>query len=335
MKRYCFYVFFCMIVLLNGCYFGDSASGDAHNPEVLYYDYSEMGYSLQFPEEWAGCIEVREENEYITVRINGILIYSLVSVPNVDGARVWDQQLEENEFIYHSQNGTHFFYYKLHNILPKEMCPATWHRKSAQWCTKEAMLDFWRIEWDTDICTALVEDDAYYLSMKTGEYVNHRLGISFTIPQNMLERGDVYLYPTNNDRVISLVLMETPSSRIYLMSTFLALPVDDPYRSEYNIIDSPELVLYDGRLYGGINEWRDSTWRQYVYVYYGWERFPDYIQNMFTFDEIQSVVNSFRLLFMLEECDNVLENKIHYLSGALSKQGQRMNAEVSEQHTPK
>lgn len=171
------------------------------------------------------------------------------------------------------------------------------------------MRAFWQIDRDTDVCTALVDGDAYYLSMKTGEYANHRLGISFAIPKNMLERGDVYLYPTDDEQMISLVLMDGAFSRMYLMCSFLALPVEDPFRSVYNIIDSPELLSYDGRLYGGVNEWRHSSWRQYVYTQFGWETFPEHIQNTFSFDEIQDVVDSFQLLFPQEELDNVFENK--------------------------
>lgn len=50
-----------LCILLYDCAFGDVYPDDTSSSDVLNYDYSDLGFSLLFPEEWAGCVEAQEE----------------------------------------------------------------------------------------------------------------------------------------------------------------------------------------------------------------------------------------------------------------------------------
>lgn len=299
----------CMAMFLFGCVHGQypSETGSLDESADLNYDYFSLGFSLSFPESWAGRVEALQNESFVTVSIDGIPTYCLTSLTNDVGAREKDQELEEEGYNYYCQNGTTFFYYQQYETIPKELCPTSWRSNSAQWCTEKAMLEFWRIVPETEVCTVVMDGDDYYFSMKTSNYIDHRLGISFAIPDIFMRQGDVYVHPTDSDQVVSVVLLDEQSNSSYLICSFLALRVEDPFNNQYCIADSPDLLFYDGKLYGGVNEWRHSSWRQNTYTQFGWETYPASIRNTFSYGDVQEMVNSFQLLFPENEIEAALE----------------------------
>lgn len=268
----------------------------------LRHSYPNLGFSLDFPEHWTEYLAVQQDGCCVTISIDGKPTYSFASVKNGPGAKEKDVELTEAGYTYYRQNGTHFFYHKILGIIPTELYVGSPGNKDPEQQTDEAMYACWKIDLDNDVCTVLVDESDYYLSMKSGEYVNYRLGISVTIPEFMLRNSSVYLKPADytDEASVDLVLREElpPNGALYdyLICSIIAVPVSDPFRDFFNLVDSPELLYLEGRLYGVTNEWRDSGWRTNIYVQYGWERYPEYIQKLFTFEDVQQVVDSFKII---------------------------------------
>lgn len=297
-----------MLLFFSGCVSGriyeriPSFSNKAA-PLPLRHYYPDLGFSLDFPENWAEHLTVQRDRHSIIVSIDGNPTYSFVSVKNEPGAKELDIELTEAGYTYYRQNGTHFFYYKTIDVLPEKLYMGSQGNKDPEKQTNVAMYACWQIDLDNDICQVVVDEDDYYLSMKTEDYVNYRLGISVTLPKSMLKQGSVYLRPNayECESYINLVLREESpliSGRFddYILCSIIAIPASDPYQGSFNLIDSPDLLYLDGKLYGVVNEWRNSIWRSYTQVYYGWERYPEHIRETFSFEDVQQVVGSFKLL---------------------------------------
>lgn len=295
----------CLMSLLSGCV-SDSAQQITQSTEEtipttpLCYTYQDLDFSLSFPEIWSGRFSVQQDGNCVTVNIDGTPLFSFASLQNEPDMKKHELKLLEDGYTYYLHNGTHFFYYKILGVVPKELCDSYSRERTTEWHTEKVMYTCWQINCETKVCSVLIEEDAYYLAMKQNDYINHRMGIAVTLPEAMLNHGAVYLKLSKsfqNDGLIELVLQE-PDEYDYLLCSIFALSVSDPLHghSDFNIAYSPELVFRDGKLYGAVNEWRDSGWRTGTYSFYGWERYPDHIRSTFSFEEVQKVVDSFRIL---------------------------------------
>ena len=254
----------------------------------------EPGFSVALPEEWEGRAEMRQEENTVIINVDGADVYFFASVENREGAAEKELALLDGGYEYYLQNGTHFFYYKISGTITKDMCPVYWGDRSVQWCTENWVETLFQIPKDTAVCRMEESPHAgtvYYL--KTPVYTDYRLGVTFTIPEKFFNRED--LRANMYQHVISLNLVDEED--IYLLCKFVAVPTEDPVNGcIYSIAEYRELMYEDGKVYGGINYWRPEWVPAYYYAPHGWETYPEEIRDLFTFEEVQEMVDSFTLL---------------------------------------
>lgn len=299
-KRYLrLFAVLCMAMLFAGCACEQRPLETGPSEETLHsaalnYDDSELGFSLAFPEEWSGRAEMRQEENTVIINVDGADVYFFASVENREGAAEKELALMEAGYEYYLQNGTHFFYYKISGTITKDMCPPYWGSRSVQWCTENWVETLFQIPKETAVCRMeMSENGGPVFQMKTPVYTDYRLGFTFTIPEKFFNREDLRAYMYQH--AISLNLVDEED--IYLLCKFVAVPTEDPVNGcIYSIAEYPELMYEDGKVYGGINYRRPEWVPGYYYAPHGWETYPEEIRNLFSFEEVQEMVDSFTLL---------------------------------------
>lgn len=286
---------------------------DGTKPQHLYLD---LDFGLTFPEEWVGRYVLERENQCVTVNIDNTPVYSFVSFENAPGAHGMMLRLKADGYTFWMENGTDFFWYKIHADLPEDLYPyKTLIDHSAQWQTEEAMAQIWQVNTENEVCSVRIEatpkeslDRDVYLSMKQPEYINHMLGISFTLTPKMMDNPKVYL--ESNTQSVCVHIVAKLSYGIYKknaahkdipfafpLCSVLAKETREPTRPDgdwYNTYDYPHLLLLGRKIYGIANEW--CPLKEGVFAYYEWNNYPWFIRNDFTYEDVQQVVYSFRML---------------------------------------
>ncbi len=64
----------------------------------------------------------------------------------------------------------------------------------------------------------------------------------------------------------------------------------------------PELVYLNGMLYGGTNDWISCRERGFLTdAYFCWDLYPQAIQDYFTHEQVQELVDSYQVMLTAEE----------------------------------
>lgn len=277
-------------------------------PRAVQKDfYHSLPFSMVFPDSWKGRYWVDRCDNGITVYVDGQATYAVRVVKNKPGAKEKDQELVDLGYTYLLENGEFFIYEKVLSTIPEELYIARnddIHYNIKEWHTQNTFVSMLRFR-ESSVCSlALGAPDkkkgygtydydytrdvggnlSVYLEMKHETYVNHRLGVSFTIPESMRERCRIICHYD--------FYLETSINHVYVV---YRCDRDNGSWYDYTLC-SFDVYTYDGGCYyEAYNQWQDY-WHPTAYFQYEWSSYPQEIKEQFTKDEVQQIVDSFTVL---------------------------------------
>ena len=256
----------------------------------LVHPFPDLGFTLSFPEPWLDRFTLSRSGDRVTVIVDGVRIFTVTSVPNAPGARQAVNTLTEEGFIFMWDNYAHSLMYQLHGELPKDL----------RYIGVDRIYDGvnyskYQVE---GIPGMTAEDEILRAQWETAtgswEYINYRLGIAFTLPEDFLNRSRLN---TRREGVSWCGIIGQKDN--YQLGAFLASDGSTGFELYIAFLeDYPEITLVDGIYYGAICEWGPPR-EHSVFVctsYHPWRYYTQEEKNAFTDEEIQAVLDTFRIL---------------------------------------
>lgn len=266
----------------------DTSPIDKLNP--LTHNFSDLGISLVFPEMWRGRFGVTRSDQWIEVTVDDVSAFSLAFVENRPGAQERDAQLVEAGYQYLSDNYARFFYYKVHSVLPKELCQVNSYDSDAEIRTEETIKQC--IIFDSnDACCNIKKDNDFrsYLTLDSNIYENHRLGIGFSVPESWLDTCHIEA----TDRYVYIGFYDEEHDMHLLLCSFGSFPAGESILYPGG---TSNMVAYGEYYYGALNLWQNTPTNLSPTIRYRYEQLSDNVKNNFKTEEVQSVVDSFIIL---------------------------------------
>ena len=273
-----------------------------------------LPFSLQLPTEWTQRCTVSRTLTDATVSIDGRESFTVTYTDNAPGAKALDLALVEDGYTYFAEDGAHFFYYKFHEEVPEELLeyvlsgkttPKYWDKETRNsFNYAHIMLAIFQFLPTSEDCKAELqysicplEDSSIdcWLTAKEETYTNYRLGLSFAMPAKMQDECEI------RSNGYDIGLFTADGENRYEMLFFAVCPQESKTAYYYEFMEPSGAqgdTLYFAR----------SCWTTKIYVYkltYNnsanehegiWAEYPLHIQNRYTFEEVQQIVDSFTIL---------------------------------------
>lgn len=310
-----------LILLLLLCLVG--CTGNPQKQAVLPSEHLVTGptaektllpFSLQLPTQWNQRSTVSCTLTDATVNIDGQETLTVTYTDNTPGAKELDLALTEDGYVYFAEDGEHFFYYKFHREVPEEllehvlsgMTPSEYWDENT--CTyfeyAHVMMAIFQFLPSSEDCKAELRYSICplenslidcWVTAKEGNYTNYRLGIFFAIPAKIWAECEI----RSNGYDIGLFTVD--GENCYEMLYFVACPPETQTAYYYEFME-PSVIDSDA-LYFARNCWTSHIYA-YMQTYNNsanqhegvWLDYPKYIQDRYTFEEIQQIVDSFTIL---------------------------------------
>ena len=170
-------------------------------PVALHYDYPEWNFSLTLPEQWAGKFSLEEDETSLTFMLGDTPILSFVTVNNEPGAKELNDRLIAEDYTFHHDNGSQALFYKELSDIPMEYQIYQRGLKKPILHTEDILEEFWDYNgngyasqaFNVFAITAESKwgDHGHYYIMRTPHYVSYRLGIDFTLPEELMNQWNI------------------------------------------------------------------------------------------------------------------------------------------------
>ncbi len=259
-----------------------------------------LPFALQLPDAWweYRC-SVSYTETSATISFYGIENLTITYTDNVPGAKKLDRELAKDGYIYFAEDGEHFYYFKFHamreelldyldlSLLPKNLRGEQYTPDIAK---SHVVLSIFRYLQNGQACDPKLKFtyglESSYLEgpvpTMDGIYINHRLGLSITIPPEM--RDDCVI----RSKEYEVGVYTTDGEEAYIMCYFIACPPDSESAYWYHVM--PMAGVNDNTLYRFGNYWSGKCYEHpnpdTIY------RHPDHIVDRYTYEDIQQIVDS-------------------------------------------
>ncbi len=270
-------------------------------------------YTVTLPESWTERAEVEYLDNGADVIIDGIPTLHLRLVENIPGAREKAEALVADgyqwDYDVNVANSKYFFFIKAEESFPSELSLNDEDEREPKWQALDALHDVMIYPIENDMFEIESFEAQYtdpygrvtktYVSSfgvpKQNTYTNYVSGISFVIPESIREKC---LVRVERDLWITLFYNSGYGSPKYELCQLFAFSPDNPNREIYNNQEYyPEVVHHeDGYLYGAINEWQPYIYRGSYTEKPTWIDIPESYRNTITTEDVQQIVDSFRIL---------------------------------------
>ena len=249
----------------------------------------ELPFSLILPPKWGGRGSIQHTAKDATICIDGQPIITVCYIENLPDAGEKDKALVRDGYVYFGEDIYRFFYYKLYSEIPTELqivSTPDWVGDSLQYQGTRLIQSCFRFNEENSACSASLSQATgvaveCLLNMKTCKYTNYRLGVSFAIPERMLNECHI--------RVIGERLI-VEMSPYYEMCEFAVCDPESTTAVWYEAYG--EHTLVDGTLYITYNNWQTPLW----YSQDSWVSYPKEVKDRYSFEDVQQIVDSFQIL---------------------------------------
>ncbi len=277
-------------------------------PVALHYDYPEWNFSLTLPEQWAGKFSLVEDEIGVTFQLGDTSILSFVTVKNEPGAKELNDRLLAEDYTFHHDNGSQALFYKELSDIPMEYQIYQRGLKKPILHTEDILEEFWGYnEYASQVFNVFTntadserDSDWHYYLMKTPHYVSHRLGIDFTLPEELMKRGDIAVQFRENgmaviflyDKIYGGLGNETWHYEMYSMD-YVLLEDYGEYKDRYNYNYDRATLTYtfENEVYIAEHSWFDMPFVYGPYI----PVFP-YVDDSPSFEQVMDAIINIKII---------------------------------------